>query len=428
MIIIYSDIITSRLIYTLNVLFKYVLGVDYKLTNKLYEFKKSSLPKINYSSKIIEKSLQIIPSKLLFEKGIKNQNIELEWRNHVPYFFKTKGDFLFDIFASTFYMVSRYEEYLPFQSDVHGRFKAEDSLSFKNNFLKKPVVNLWSLELQNQLLTLFPALSFSKKKTSYLNTLDIDIAYAYKAKGTIRFLGGFFKAMMKREIAEIQERKQYLRSKTDPFDTYSFIADSSKGVKTKYFFLLGDRAKHDVNIHHKRKGLKKLILKLNEQHSIGIHPSYQSNKKPELLSKEVKRLENILRTKVTSSRQHFLKMSLPFTYENLISQKITKDYTMGFASQIGFRAGICNVYPFYNLEKEEQRPLWIVPFQVMDGTLNKYLNLTPEQAVVELKNLINEVNNVNGLFVSLWHNSSLGETTIWKGWKKVYKEMLILMK
>ena len=428
MIIIYSDTISPRLVYTLNVLFKYVLGVDYKLTRDFKYFKRSLLFKINYSSKAVEDSLQIVPSILLFEKGYKEQIINVEWEKDIPFFFKTKGDLPFDILASTFYMISRYEEYLSFEPDVHNRFKAEDSLAFKQGFLKKPVVNLWAKKLQETLVKLFPNIVFPKKEVSYLNTLDIDMAYAYKAKGVFKFLGGFVKSIIKNNKEDIENRKLYLRTKKDPFDTYDFIKNCSENIKTHYFFLLGDRGQYDPNIHYYKRGLKKLILKLNKEHEIGIHPSYQSNKEPKRVLKEIKRLEKILKEKVEISRQHFLKMSFPETYENLINQNIKKDYSLGFASQIGFRGGICSVYPFYNLETELQRPLWIVPFEVMDGTLNNYLSLEPVQALKEVESLIAEVKNVNGLFVPLWHNSSLSETGDWKGWRQVYKEMLTLMK
>lgn len=428
MIIIYSNFTSHRLNYTLDVIFKYVLGVDYKLTNNESDFKQSIFPKINYSNKKFDDSLRITPSKLLFQKGIEKQDIKVNWENDIPFFFNTNGIFSHDIFASTFYMVTRYEEYLPYQPDKHGRFKAEDSLAFQQGFLKKPVVNLWIACLQEKLQELFPDFNFPKKETLFINTLDIDVAYAYKAKGFVRFWGGLVKGIIKRDKADLSGRKQYLSSKKDPFDTYDFIKDCSENIKTQYFFLLGNRAEFDTNIHYKKKGFKKLILSLGKEHVIGIHPSYQSNSKPELLSKEIKRLEKILGENVTHSRQHFLKMETPNTYENLIRNGIYVDYTMGFASQIGFRAGICHVYPFYNLEKEEQRPLWIVPFMAMDGTLNQYLKLSPKEAIIEIKNLIAEVENVNGLYVSLWHNSSLSETDIWKGWKLVYKEMLSLMK
>ncbi|ANW94790.1 hypothetical protein AXE80_00110 [Wenyingzhuangia fucanilytica] len=364
----------------------------------------------------------------MFEKEIKEQEIQVDWIDEIPFFFKTNGDLSHDIFAATFYMVSRYEEYLSFKPDIHERFPAENSLAFKNDFLKKPVVNLWVIVLQNKLTKLFPKIVFPVKNTNFINTLDIDVAYSYKSKGLVRFWGGFAKAIFSRNKEEIKQRKTFLMSQKDPFDAYDFISDCSKNIKTHYFFLLGNRGAYDTNIHHAKKGLKKLILRLAREHEVGIHPSYQSNKNSDLLPVEIKRLEKVLEKKVTISRQHFLKMSFPSTYESLINQGITNDYTLGFASQVGFRAGICNVYPFYNLHREQQRPLWLVPFQVMDGTLNQYLELEPEQAIKEVKDLIVEVKKVNGLFVSLWHNSSLSETGIWKNWQKVYKEVVGLMK
>jgi hypothetical protein len=45
------------------------------------------------------------------------------------------GDLPFDPLAATFYLVSRYEEYLPFIPDEHGRFPAKQSFAFSNGFL-----------------------------------------------------------------------------------------------------------------------------------------------------------------------------------------------------------------------------------------------------------------------------------------------------
>lgn len=220
---------------------------------------------------------------------------------------------------------------------------------------------------------------------------------------------------------------EFLKTKQDIYDTYEFIELCSKNVKTIYFFLLGDVSKHDFNVNPKKKVLRELIQRISKTHQTGIHPSYQSNQQPKQLSKEIQRLKTINNQKVSISRQHFLKLKMPFTYEQLIQKNINTDYTMSYADELGFRAGICNAYPFYNLETDVQRPLWIVPFQVMDGTLNKYLKLTPKNASLEIENLIAEVDKVNGVFVSLWHNSSLSETKEWNGWGVVYKRMLQLM-
>ncbi|NIJ44097.1 hypothetical protein FHR24_000536 [Wenyingzhuangia heitensis] len=427
MILVYSDSLSSRLIYILNVVFKYVLGVNYKTTVSLIDFENYKGPKINYSKKNLENSVRIIPVKFLFQNSIQQQNLDVNWIDEVPYFFKTK-DGQYDVLASCFWMITRYEEYLPFTPDHHNRFKAEDSLAYKQGFLKIPVVNVWVQELQQKLNIEFPNFIFPQRHFSTLNTLDIDTAYFSKGKGFFYFVGGFLKDIIKKRKENIEVKWSYLKTQKDVYDTYDFIESVSKNIKTHYFFLLGNKSEFDSSVKHTRKCLKKLIQQKAKNHSVGIHPSYVSNQKPELISKEIKRLEKLVGNKITSSRQHFLKLEFPKTYENLIKNGVRVDYSMGFASQVGFRAGICNAYPFYNLKTETQESFWIVPFQVMDGTLNQYLQLSPNKAIDEIKELIDQVKKVDGLFVSLWHNSSLSEKFGWQGWRKVYQEMLLLLK
>ncbi len=428
MILVYSHKISNRLTYTLDVVFKYILGVPYYLTLNKEEFKKSELVKINYSDSKDLEGLNICPSKLLFEKNIKEQSIKVVHENEVPCFFKTSGS-EYDIFAMIFYMVSRYEEYLPFEKDAHGRFTGEKSLAFQNNFLKKPVVNIWVENLKKELLKMYPFVVFPKRTTSYINTLDIDVAYASKGKGWFKFFGGFLMDFFKKEQEKNKLRVAYLKTKKDVFDTYDFITTNASNIKTVYFFLLAkSKLPFDTCVSYKKKCFKNLLQNLAETYEIGIHPSYTSNQNTNLVTKEINRLEKIIDKKIAISRQHYLKLSFPSTYETLMKNGITVDYTMGFSDQLGFRAGICNAYPFYNLKEEAQKQFWIVPFQVMDGTLQQYLKLSPEDAIKEIQQLIKEVQKVNGLFVSLWHNSSLSESFGWQGWQKVYKEMLNLMK
>ena len=96
---------------------------------------------------------------------------------------------------------------------------------------------------------------------------------------------------------------------------------------------------------------------------------------------------------------------------------------MGFADQTGFRAGICTPFYFYDLENEIKTNLLIVPFQVMDGTLLHYVKLSPGQAFKEIQTLMNEVKNVGGKFVSIWHNETANDLGEWKGYREVFEEM-----
>ena len=74
---------------------------------------------------------------LLTEKGISNQEIIFDYWNKLPIFFNVKDSVLpFDIFSASFYLVSRYEEYLPHIKDKYDRFDAKESIAYKNNFLQ----------------------------------------------------------------------------------------------------------------------------------------------------------------------------------------------------------------------------------------------------------------------------------------------------
>ena len=428
-IIIYSDSLSNRLTYALDVIFKHVLFVDYILVTKKVFLKDSNDVKINYSKESLEDAIQITPHQILSETNLQEYSPEVSYFKDIAYIFKTSSDnqINYDLFASVFYMVSRYEEYFKTDLDTHGRFKAENSLAFKNDFLEKPIVNIWIKKLQTLIETKYPDYKFPKKEYQYINSIDIDVAYSYKGKSKGLLASSFIKNLIQGNTDEIKKKLAYILKKIeDPYDTYTvFKKINKKYKKTNLFFIqVGNYGKFDKNLHHKSPKFKNLIKELHQENQIGLHPSYISNKHPHLIGVEKKRLEDVLGEKTTKSRQHFLKLYFPETYENLIHEGIEHDYTMGYASKIGFRAGICNPFPFFNLKTNEQTNLMLHPFQIMDGTLNGYMQLTPEEALAKSKKIINNVKAVRGTFISLWHNSSLTEENEWKNWKRIYTELV----
>jgi hypothetical protein len=315
---------------------------------------------------------------------------------------------------------------LPHIRDEHDRFDAKDCLAFINGFLQKPVVNSWALWIKDILKSKYPELIFPNKKYQFTSTIDIDNAYAYREKGFTRSFGGYLKSLSKFDIKEIKQRTRVLLGlEKDPYDTYEFQLEILKKYKFKsvYFFLLGDYGVNDKNLPIESKEFQSLIKMLGDYAEVGIHPSYGSNKSKEQLKKEVGRLSKVLHRDITKSRQHFLKLTLPETYRNLIDLDITDDYTMGFASQVGFRASICTPFNFYDLDMELETKLKIHPFAIMEGTLKYYMNVSPKDAMSKIKPLIDEVKAVDGEFMSLWHNDTLNNQKLWLGWQKVYEEM-----
>jgi hypothetical protein len=266
-----------------------------------------------------------------------------------------------------------------------------------------------------------------RNKYGFLNTIDIDNAWAYKEKGVVRTIGGISKDIVTLNFKNLGYRLSVLTGKKkDPYDNYSYFHTIKKKFKFKslYFFLLGDYGLNDKNVPVWNKKFRSLIQSISDYADVGIHPSFGSNKKPEKLKVEIKRLSNITKFEITKSRQHFLILNLPETYRRLIENEITDDYTMGFATEAGFRASICVPYPFYNIDHEEITTLMIHPFAFMDATLKYYMNLNPDQAMEVVDNLITEVKNVNGIFMGLWHNETVSDEGLWKGWRKVYEYMI----
>jgi hypothetical protein len=403
--------------------------IPVKFTTTIEEFIAHSGLKMTYSKAPLGKEFFIRSNDLLFEQGVNDLDINIFNYEDVPCFFNagSKSVLPFDIFAASFFLLSRYEEYLPHVRDVHERFTAEQSLAFKYRFLEKPVIDIWAYKLLDKLQEKFSDYTYKKRTYKYISTIDVDNAYAYKYKSLIRTFGGFVKDFFGLKLKTFWDRFVILTNiKKDPYNTFTSILTLKKQYKidTIFFFLVADYTTFDTNVSAAKNKFRLLIKSIGDYAKIGLHPSYFSMKDEVLLKKEKERLETITNTPMEKSRQHYLRFSLPETYQNLIDLEIKEDYSMGYASHVGFRASTCTPFYFYDLDFEIQTPLKIVPFALMDTTLNDYMELTPRQSLGKIRELKNEVKAVNGTFVTLFHNESSSNYLRWKGWSKVYESML----
>jgi hypothetical protein len=429
MILVYCPKITNRINYVFKLILKDLLGTEFQTTTDEELFKLHIGPKFSYAPHPVSDELIFLSKNILFENDIRDYSITVSDRAGVKIFFPVgKVSALpFDPFAASFYLVSRYEEYLPHIKDDHERFDAKESLAYQEGFLDKPVVNIWAGQIKNVLLARFPELEFQQRKYEFISTIDIDNAYAYKEKGAVRTLGALARALINVDFNELKERMKVFTGRTlDPYDTYDYQLEIQRkyDLKVLYFILMADYGINDKNVPVQNQNFQSLIKSLADYAEVGIHPGYNSAKSLRKLKEEHRRLEQILKREVKKSRQHFLKLSLPETYRNLLDIDITDDYTMGFASKIGFRAGIAAAFNFYDLDLDVETSLKIHPFAVMDATLKYYMKLTPENAMEYVAPLIDEVKAVNGTFISLWHNETLSENHLWKGWRNVFEEMM----
>lgn len=428
MILIYTHNITARLSYTVELIFGTVLSIPYELTSKEEAFKASGLPKLAYAGAPDFSKVWVKPQGLLEEMGITGiRPVADTSQAPFPVFFPSPaGDFLgYDLFAMVFYFASRYEEYLPHETDPHGRFKAEKSIAYKNNCLQRPFLNEAISDFAQKLKEEFPALVFQKRHFNFLSTIDIDNAFAYAHKGFVRNVGGLLKDLVSFNFKNVSERlAANANDRKDPYNTFELINTMSveTGTALQYFALIGDYAPFDKNPDHRNSGFRKLLKSLAVVYPMGLHPSYQAYDEPDRIGREKQRLEAIIGKPVTSARCHFLKIKFPDTYRHFIKAGITDDYTMIYASQSGFRTGLCVPYKWFDLEKNETTSLTLHPSTMMEGTLRDYNKLSPEKAQEICRELMWQVKKHGGEFVSIFHNDSFVPEQ--KEWIAVYESIL----
>lgn len=428
---------SPRLTYILDELLKRRLGISWKCTNNEAYFLKTTSFRINYSTKVFPSCLNIPSEGLLNQEDILILEPEVkELASWGPVLFPFSWEIPhdtpqptvcipFDLFSACFFLVSRYEEYLPgAKRDEHGRFRADQSLAMRFNFLERPLIDEWMVLFRTKLLKQYPTIELKPNEFGQLNTIDIDFAYKFRGlspKARIRkFLGALSRSDLK-SLKKIISPS----SENDPYDTYSFLLDaaSKAGVPSYFFVLLSDSGGFDKNISPFSVELGALLKSLSSQASLGIHPSYKSGLNRKLLHAECAIFEKILGHLPTKSRQHFLKIKFPETPRNLIAQGIHEDYTLAYSEAVGFRASTAFPFFFFDLPANQATTLQLFSTAVMDVTLKNYMKLNRNQAGLKIQELKTKVETSGGLFVSIWHNSSFDPEEAWEGWSDVYKSL-----
>jgi len=465
--LIYTKHSTARLKYVLNFIFRDVFNIPYKLCVNREEFISHQGAKINYSTgdtvhpvgsdhpgetvhsvgsdypgdtsdPVDTGDAFTIPvSGLLSDEGIDDINPQLHTSGSLPVLFYMENGSQgraesmvtgldFDLFSAVFYMISRYEEYLPFTPDRYGRFEATGSLAAENGFLEIPVVDLWLKDFREKLRSRFKDLSLEFGDFRFLPSCDIDLPFAYLHRGWIRRTAAQIKAGIQGASDSKLRRDVLSGIEKDPFDTFSEIEalHSLYKLRPRIFFLTSRYGKYDKSISPGSGVFKELVGQTKKYADVGIHPSFRASDKPSELQREIRKLSRIAGEEITGSRQHFLKFRLPQNYRNYITAGIKEEHSMGFASAAGFRAGTSRSFFFYDLLSEEETTLKVIPFQIMDRTLKDYMKLTPEQALEKILSLAGTVRSVGGTFCSIWHNDAFSDHGEWEGWKDVYLQMI----
>lgn len=429
MLLIYSAHITPRLEYICNQLFARIMGVAFQLTSQTQVFENSDAPKINYSNSPDLGGFQIKPTGLIEEKLLSSHQVNCTHWELMPIFFQTEqADLPFDIFSASFFLLSRYEEYHTTDHDLHHRFLHSSSLAYNNQFLERPLVDEWVVKLRSLLLQRFPHLQVVAPTFRFVPTIDLDDMFQFKYRGVWRSILGSIMAFFTAEYAAARKRLFVLSGMhEDPFDNLPFIINmhASLGLHPYFFLHFGGSGKFDKRSILPKKDYE-AYANIPSTFHVGLHPSYWASHYPHLLQSEAERMHDYMNRRPVWSRFHYLRFKVPQSYQLLLQEGFTDDFTMGYSAALGFRASTSFPFNFYDLTAECSTSLLLHSPCVMDVTLLNSLKLTPEQAYDRTVELMQKVQAVGGEFISIFHNESLSTYPLWEGWTTMYSRILHL--
>ncbi len=406
MLLIYTQKLTPRILYIFKHICTHMLGISIKFTSKIEEFVAHDGAKLSYGKQALGNEFFIQKIDLLMEQGFSELEIKVQsWEDTICFFsVSDTSDLPFDIFAASFYLLTRYEEYLPHVKDKEGRFPAGESLAAQEGFLDKPVVDIWAIKFRNILLERFPDLEFKERKFKTGTVIASDNTFTFKNKGFLRSFIGLLLDLFNLNIRRVIDRLQvWARLKKDPHDIFDDLIDIIKKHKVYMLFMfqLSDFSIHDRNISHNRIPHRAVIKSVADYAKVGLLLGYYALEEISSLRKEKLRMEDIIHSPLEHALNSKFNLTLPDNYNNLIELEINNDHSMGYPEMLGFRAGTCTPFLFYDVNMEVTTPLKVHPY-FFNSTVTKYQE--EKKVKNELGRMIAEVKQVAGTFRGVFNN------------------------
>lgn len=426
MLLIYTHKFTPRISYIFKHICLHILGIEVAFTSVIAEFIAHEGPKISYAKKPLGNELFFQSYGLLEQQGFEAFEFSVKkWGSTYGFFSVSDNSGLpFDIFSASFYMITRYEEYLPHVKDELGRFMATESLAHKQGFLQQPIVDIWAYIFKEKLLEVFPGMTFPRKKIKIHPVIEAAQPYAYKHKGVLRTVVGYANNLFRGKFRAIITRSQVLLGlKRDPLDVYKWVINKANrcDFEFTFFFLLGDGHSFTESMDTNRQKFKLLIKYVSDYKEVGLIFSFKSLNDYNMLKSEMRRVEGITNRSLSSSMNAEYLVNLPNIYRQLVELEVQRDFTMVFEDAVGFRAGTCTPFLFYDLDYEIKTPLTIHPIAMTTSAFHKKYSSDIEKAI---NNSIKAVEAVNGTFTMIFSNKDFTSGGNNKIWRNIFSEKL----
>jgi len=415
-LIIFSDILTPRIKYIFNFIFKDVLKAEIEFTGNSQYFLQSTYIKISYGDEPLGEELFFKSTPLLFSNKLEDIKPKtLSFGEYQVPFPVDQSALPFDVFAASFFIISRYEEYLHHRN-TEDAFKASKSYQHKWRVLDKPIIDEWALMIKSIIRKKHPDFKFQEKKFEHWPTIHFSML-THLPEGFLNRTKFIFSALFKKE-------NNYLNAK---FDRLTGIGINNEQVLEQVNEMFASKKSSplyfvdfpDVPIDYIRTN--DISKTLNNQ-SLGLlRPCASDKQKMTEIKEGLVKLKKINPNLIKLTSQQLDALKFPICYLNLLNSGITSDYSMGYDHVMGFRAGTCTPFNWYDLQLEKVTPLVVNSYCLTDHILQF---LTQPAAVKEIHQYIDAVKVVNGAFYSSWNLKSLSDHPKYRKLKSLFEEML----
>lgn len=367
MLLVFCQKVTSRIDYIFSHVFFQALNFPFRFTNDISTFVAHNGPKMSYGTKPLGNEFFIEAVPLLFEQGLQDVSIQVKkWKTHQCFFESSKdASFPFDVFAASFYLISRYEEYLPHVKDEHGRFQSKQSLAQQYQFISTPLIDLWIEELRLALIKDYPVLeNKTNSSPEFMPLVEVVTPYKYLHKSVFRNTVQWLKAVFQLNLWEMVEHPLVLMGiRKDPWDTFDTLISlfSKKSFSIKVFFLFSKESYVDRGISPLNTSFQILIKKVADYFSVSLLASHATASSAKQLGKERSNLSKLIHRPVDELRYAGGVTTAMDSYGNLLAQEIKSDFSLSYPNIIGYRASTAVPFYLYDLSNEIATNLKVFP-------------------------------------------------------------------
>ena len=390
MLLVFCQKITPRLDYIFKHIFEVSLDIPVQFTTKIDIFIAHNSIKMSYGKSPLGNEFFIQSTPLLFQQGLQDLKINVKtWKDH-PCFFEVDevSKIPFDVFAASFYLLSRYEEYELQIKDEEGRFLSENSLAVKHQFIDFPLIDFWTKSLFELLQESYPDLKLPSSISPYfLPLIEVVRPYKYRQKSFFKNCVQWIQSLFSLNLWEVIELPLViLRIRKDPWDSFDQFIEifKSTNFKPHFFFLFTKNSFIDRGISINNTAFKSLIKGVSDYFKVDLLASYNAHSNTKVLRKEQSDFKSLIHREVKSIRFAWGIKGANESYRNLLIHEIENDFSMSYPDVIGYRASTAVPFYFYDLINELSTSLLIHPVVAQMSSLS---SLPPKTAFSQLYSL-----------------------------------------